>query len=117
MIAFRPMYKIVLLIPMRIPKFFFILLIASVCSAESTKTIFNPFTQKLDYITRIDSSTAITAASINLYDSSNCLWRAIINTAGAWVTSLVSCPTVTAFRACTPGVPYGLLLSITCPNP
>lgn len=102
---------------MRIPKFFFILLLTSVCSAESTKTIFNPFTQKLDYITRIDTGTVINGSSYRTVDANSCLWDITVNITGNLVTTLVSCPVVTAFVPCTPGVPYGVLLGLTCPRP
>lgn len=84
--------------------------------AEPTKTVFSPFTGKLDYITKIDSSTAITVASISLYDSAGCLWTETVNTSGSWIASLISCPAApAAFVPCVPGTPLGLLSAITCP--
>lgn len=50
-------------------------------------------------------------------DSANCKWRTTVSIAGNLITTLVSCPIVTAFIPCTPGVPYGILLSLTCPRP
>lgn len=101
---------------MRIPKFFFTIFLASVCSAESTKTIFNPFSQKLDYITRIDTSTVVSGSSFRTSDASSCLWDITVNTAGNLVTTLVSCPTVASFTSCVSGTPIGLLSAITCPR-
>lgn len=51
-----------------------------------------------------------------IMDSSNCLWNTTIATTGNLVTTLVNCPPVTTFVPCVPGVPYGLLLSLTCPR-
>lgn len=102
---------------MCIPKFFFILFLTSVCSAESTKMLFNPFTQKLDYITRIDTGTVISGSSFRTSDSNSCLWDISVSTPGNLVTTLVSCPTIASFVACVPGVPYGALLTLVCPRP
>lgn len=52
-----------------------------------------------------------------LTDSTGCKWRTTIATTGNLITTLVSCPIVTAFVPCVPGVPYGVLLGITCPRP
>jgi hypothetical protein len=38
-------------------KIFSLIFLASTCLAESTKTTFNPFTGKLDFITKVDSTT------------------------------------------------------------
>src|SRR5713101_4979385 len=54
-------------------------LLTSLCSAEPTKTLYNPFTGKLDYITRIDSNTII--GGVNCTVTSN---------AGGTVT--ITCP-------------------------
>lgn len=50
---------------MRFPKFFFILLLASVCSAEQTKLIPNPFTNRLDYITSLSTGSLTGVAILN----------------------------------------------------
>lgn len=88
----------------------------ALADAETTKTVFNPFTQKLDFITAISTNTSLSASSITLPDSLGCLWQATINTAGIWLISLLSCPTsATGTRPCTTGIPLGLLAAITCP--
>lgn len=38
--------------------------LAALAGAESTKTVYNPFTNKLDYITKIDSNTAVSVATV-----------------------------------------------------
>jgi hypothetical protein len=93
--------------------------------AETTKTIFNPFTGKLDFITALSSTTLTTAGAalacpsnangLLLTDSASCTWCETVATTGNLVTTLINCPTVAQVRGCTTGVPYGILLSVTCP--
>ena len=114
------------------------ILTASFSYAETTKTIFNPFTNKLDYITTLSSSTLpsgstnyvsragdtilgdlqFTSNSIGpvLTDSSGCTWRTTVATTGNLITTLINCPAVIVSRPCTKGMSIGLLLSLTC-NP
>lgn len=104
---------------MRILKFFFILLLTSTCSAETTKTLFNPFTQKLDYITAISTNVVISGSSFRTSDASNCLWDITVNITGNLVTTLVSCPippSIPVKLPCNVGEPIGLLIGLTCPS-
>lgn len=44
----------------------FAVLLASVCNAEQTKTIFNPFSSKLDFITKVDTNTITPGSGVNV---------------------------------------------------
>lgn len=92
--------------------FVLILLLSQSTRAEQVKTIFNPFTNKSDYITRVDTATIMYASSYRTIDATNCLWDMKVDTAGALVIALVSCPV--SGGECRTGQSLGLLLSITC---
>lgn len=68
--------------------------------------------------TSTSADTAWTTSGVGpvLTDSDGCTWRATVQTTGNLVTTRLSCPTPSVFSPCTPGVPYGILLSITCPR-
>jgi len=91
---------------------FVLLFLSSSAWAEQVKTIFNPFTNKPDYITRLDTGIQISVGSVNLPDAINCIWDVTISTNGNLTTTLVSCPS-SGGTVCQNGVPIGLLLSLT----
>lgn len=122
----------------------FLIFLSVTSYAEQTKTVFNPFTGKLDYITVLSSSTlpsgstqyiqntftpttttqvfsvqqgSFSVAGFYMMDSDNCRWQTTVATTGSLVTTLIGCPTavVSTFRPCTAGMSLGLLLAITCP--
>ena len=96
----------------KLASFFFVLFFSSIVYAEPTKTVFNPFTGKLDYITRVDSTTisglgfvlktgdtmtgdlTFGTDSIGpiITDSASCTWRITVATTGNLITNLLSCP-------------------------
>ena len=91
-------------------------LLTRILKAETTKTVYNPFTGKLDFITKIDTGTAYGFLNVQLVDSAGCLWKETVDTAGSFVATQISCPAVAAaFRPCTTGMSLGILLAITCP--
>lgn len=124
--------------------FLLLIIISSPCFAEPTKTVFNPFTGKQDYITRIDSNTVVAGTNVSVLsnsngtvtisssgsgggttcgsnpigvqftDASSCTWCETVAITGNLITTLISCPVVVASRRCTIGMPRGLLLSLTC---
>lgn len=92
-----------------------ILGVGSASFAESTKTVFNPFTGKLDFITKVDTGTVLSGSAFRTADVNSCLWDISVSTPGNLITTLVSCPAAAqAGRGCSTGMPLGLLLAITC---
>jgi len=74
------MWKIIILI---------LVLAASQVLAEKTKTTYNPFTGKLDYITKIDCGSH--PVGVQFVDANNCTWCETIDTSGVLTTALVTC--------------------------
>lgn len=72
----------------------FIVFAAQALQAETLKTVFNPFTSKFDYITRLDASTTITVGPIILTDANNCRWSTGVNTSGVLTTASLGCPSI-----------------------
>lgn len=92
-----------------------------VIHAEQTKLLYSPFTGKLDYITKLDSTTlpsgstqyiqntltpttttqrfsvqvgSFSVAGWYIMDSDDCLWNTTINTSGVLTTALMNCPSI-----------------------
>ena len=68
---------------------FILALAASQAFAEKTKTTYNPFTGKLDYITKIDCGS--NPVGVQFIDANSCTWCETIDTSGVLTTALVSC--------------------------
>lgn len=77
--------------------FILLMLMSSTLGAEQLKQVFNPFTGKPDYITKVDPSTLITPCGssplgIQFTDTASCTWCETIDTGGVLTTALISCP-------------------------
>lgn len=65
------------------------MLSSSFAGAEQLKTVFNPFTGKPDYITKIECGT--TPKGVQFADANGCTWCQTINTSGVLSTALIAC--------------------------
>lgn len=69
--------------------YLFLIFLAAPVKAEQLKTVFNPFTGKLDYITKVSCGTSPIGTLFT--DSNNCNWCETINTSGVLSTTLIAC--------------------------
>jgi hypothetical protein len=84
-------------------KIFSLIFLASTCWAESTKTTFNPFTGKLDFITKLDSTTVPSGSSNYIQNTPPQAQNASMNITGSATIASTSSftPSVVSTQAFT----------------